>query len=388
MQKNKTSNSKISFARLLPAFLGMNNRETQANAGGMFKPKSPLRIIQAYDGLSKPQRGGTKIAGTAQPFVSIIVPTHRRRDLLKCLLHSLSRLDYSSDRYEVIVIGDTTYDDGTRHLIKEITAAAPFKLSYFGSNAKAPAAKRNLGIKHAKGELIGFTDDDCIADPDWINRVIPHFADLAVAGVQGKTIIPRPDRLDSAFYRAAHLSRPGYQTCNIFYRKKALKEAGGFDERFTESSREDSDLAFTILKRGYKIGYAPAAVIKHPVPKNNSWDLIKSAKRGLSDPLLFKKHPALYRKNIGSVFSRSYKLFYALGAVTMILAIDGDFLPAAFFLFLYLTAFVALAFRQLKGTVASFKELGEFLASFLISPYVLLYSVLAGNLKYRSRLWY
>ncbi len=285
------------------------------------------------------------------------------------------------------MVGDTTYDDGSRRLVEDKKASVPFDLDYLESTSRAPSAKRNLGIKRARGELVGFTDDDCIAKSDWIKQIVPNFSDFSVAGVQGKTVIPSMDRSKNGYCRALHLTKTGYQTCNIFYRKKILEEVGGFDERFVESAREDSDLAFTALKRGYRIGYAPTAIIKHPVNDDESWDLIKSAKRALSDPLLYKKHPDLYRQNIGTVFSGSYKLIYGLALGTLIMTAAGNYMAATLFLLSYLAVLVLSALRQLKGKRTR-GQLGKLLASLFIAPYILLYSVFAGNLKYRSRLWY
>src|SRR4030065_330962 len=97
----------------------------------------------------------------AKPFVTVIVPTHRRRELLERLLQALSAMDYPSDKYEVIVVADTTYEDGTGQFVKSMIGSVPVALHYFEAERKPPAAKRNLAIKQAKGELIGFTDDDC-----------------------------------------------------------------------------------------------------------------------------------------------------------------------------------------------------------------------------------
>lgn len=323
-----------------------------------------------------------------QPFVTIIVPTHKRRDLLKRLLESLSKLSYPVDKYEVIVIGDITYSDGTEKLVRDMVETVPFRLHYFESQLKAPSVKRNLGIKKAGGELVGFTDDDCVADPNWIVQAIPFFSDPLVMGVQGKTIIPLPGQLSPAYHHATGLMNPGYQTCNIFYRKRALEEIGGFDERFTSSSREDSDLAFTLLRKGCKMEYAPEAIVAHPVRDSEPWDLIKSAQGASADALLFKKHPHLYRENIGSVFSNSYRLFYLLLTGAIAFAVFGYYIVAVSFLISYLSTLFLLAFKQLKGSNLSYQDCIKFLISLLISPYILLYSVFRGNLKHKSLLWY
>lgn len=336
----------------------------------------------------KSRRDGVRITQANLPFVSIIVPTYKRRDLLKRLLDSLLQISYPKDKYEVIVIGDSTYDDNTVELVKNLTAIAPFKLYYLKCHHPSPSAKRNLGIKDARGEIIGFTDDDCVVDLNWISQAVPHFSDTSVAGVQGRTSIPPPSHLSPSYHYATGITEPGYQTCNIFYRKEVLEEVGGFDEHFTSISREDSDIAFTLLEKGYNIATASEVIVEHPVRDGESWDLIKSAKRGLSDPLLFKKHPRLYRDNIGSVFSNLYRLFYLLltGIITFVLL--GNYILATSFFLFYLTLLFWKASRYLKDAAFSGHDWGTCLISLLVSPYILLYSVIKGNLKYRSLPWH
>ncbi len=339
-------------------------------------------------GSKRTGKEGLGIIQDSQPFVSIIVPTYKRRDLLKRLLNSLLQMSYPKNKYEVAVIGDSTYDDNTAEMVENLTTIAPFKLRYLECHHPSPSAKRNLGIKGARGAIIGFTDDDCVVDPDWISRAVPHFSDTSVAGVQGRTSIPPPGYLSPSYYYATGITEPGYQTCNVFYRKRVLEEVGGFDERFTSISREDSDIAFTFLEKGYNITTASEVIVEHPVREGESWDLIKSAKRGLSDPLLFKKHPRLYRDNIGSVFSNLYRLFYLLltGIITFVLL--GNYILAASFFLFYLTLLFWKASRYLKDAAFSGRDWSTCLISLLVSPYILLYSVLKGNLKYRSLLWY
>jgi len=56
------------------------------------------------------------------------------------------------------------------------------------SKYKGPAAARNVGIENADGEIIGFTDDDCVASPNWIENAVPFFDNETITGVQGCTL--------------------------------------------------------------------------------------------------------------------------------------------------------------------------------------------------------
>ncbi len=321
------------------------------------------------------------------PFVSVIVPTHRRREMLRRLLESLCRLSYPRDRYEIVVVGDMSFDDGTEQMVKSFSLPAALGLQFVKSSAAAPSAKRNMGLRYAKGGIVGFTDDDCIVHEDWITRAVSRFSDESTAGVYGQTGIPCPSKPGPSYYHATGLARPGYQTCNIFYRKAVVEEVGGFDERFMASCREDSDLAFTLLEKGHVISFEPEVVVDHPVREGEPWDLIKSARRGCWDPLLFKKHPRLYGANIGGAFPNSYRVFYLLSTAAAAALALRDYSVLALLLFSYLIFLFWQASRHLNKARFSLLDWSVILVSLLVSPYILLGSVLKGNLKYRSLLW-
>ena len=297
------------------------------------------------------------------------------------------QLSYPKDGYEIIVIGDAGFDDGTEQMVKNVAVPASLKLHFVKCSVSAPSAKRNMGIRYAKGGIVAFTDDDCAVHENWISKAVPCFSDESVAGVYGQTIIPCPSRVSPSYHHATGLAKPGYQTCNIFYRKNILEKIGGFDEQFAVSCREDSDLAFTLLERGYVITFEPEVVVEHPVREGEPWDLIKSAKRGCWDPLLFKKHPGLYGETIGGAFPNSYKVFYLLFSGTLVFLIFRKNFLTALFLLSYLIFLFWQALRHLRKTDFSFYGWSVILISLLVSPYILLGSVIKGNLKYRSLLW-
>jgi hypothetical protein len=96
----------------------------------------------------------------------------------------------------------------------------------------------------------------------------------------------------------AGLATAEFATANCFCRRAVMEAVGGFDERFTAAWREDADLLFTLLERGYRVVPAPQALVVHPV-RPARWGISLSQQRKSQfNALLYKKHPALYRQKI------------------------------------------------------------------------------------------
>ena len=112
-----------------------------------------------------------------RPLVSIVVITKdRRQDLLRAV-DSLARLDYPRERMEVVVVeeGDEPGPlDGVEYVF---LPRRDLGLGY----------ARNAGVRRARGEVIAFTDDDCIVDPAWVRELVSGFDDPRIAGVAGAT---------------------------------------------------------------------------------------------------------------------------------------------------------------------------------------------------------
>ena len=98
------------------------------------------------------------------PKVSVVVCTYNGEKIIKSLLDSLKKQTYNN--LEVIVV-----DDGSTDKTSEIVKGYPFKLVKHKKN-RGLADARNTGVENSKGEIIVFTDDDCIADKDWIKEIV------------------------------------------------------------------------------------------------------------------------------------------------------------------------------------------------------------------------
>jgi glycosyltransferase involved in cell wall biosynthesis len=121
---------------------------------------------------------------TSLPFISIIIPAKNEEKLIRSCLNSLKALDYPKDKLEIIVV-DGLSTDQTDTVARELGATVI-------SNVKQTVSPgRNIGFENAKGELIAFTDADCIIDKNWLTNCVKYFEqDEAVACVGGPNLTP------------------------------------------------------------------------------------------------------------------------------------------------------------------------------------------------------
>jgi glycosyltransferase involved in cell wall biosynthesis len=262
-------------------------------------------------------------------FVSIIIPTYNRKDLLKEAIESLFNQTYPKDKYEVIVVDDGS-TDGTGGMVKALAEKELCNLRYFYQKNKGPATARNMGIKNAVGEIIGFTDDDCVASDTWIEKAVQCFEAKTIVGVQGSTLpqkdFKRPFTLTGSFFTIKVTEESWYYpTCNMLYRQDALTKVGGFKEDYTLAGSEDTDLAWRVKEQGGKIVFCRDAVVYHAILYRSHLDRLKRFKRYKFDPLLFKDHPVL-RKNLkfGFLYSKSdvYPVFTLLAIIASALNVS------------------------------------------------------------------
>lgn len=148
----------------------------------------------------------------------------------------------------------------------DLQTVAPASIQVVDDDAtdRGPAWGRNVAWRRGQAPVVAFTDDDCVPDPDWIERLATRFADEdAVAAVEGRVM-----GLDPEGHRI-HLDPPRrvrwdrFRTANMAYRREWLERLGGFDEGY-HIHREDTDLAWRALQQGARIVRAPEAVVLHP----------------------------------------------------------------------------------------------------------------------------
>ena len=293
-------------------------------------------LVAGREIVCRPRSARADEAAPDDLLVSVVIPTHGRRALLERLLESLSRQTLEPSRYEVHIVHNHT-PDGTEEMARAWCAKQRFRAFYYRKDYDGPTRSRDFGARAARGRYVAFIDDDCVASPGWLEAGIAAFGSdgqgnggfAEIGLVQGRTL-PMPGRPQRFLVRTICVDRPTiyFETCNIFYSRRAFEELGGFSDDFLDRfSGEDTDLGWKFTEHGYRSAFAPAALAHHEVFRVSyvQW-LAEPLWVMKSLPYLAKKYPAM-RKHLFHryFFSRDSCLFnvFLLGALV------APFSPAA-----------------------------------------------------------
>ena len=284
-------------------------------------------------------------------LISVVIPTFERPDLLRRCLESLIVQTMDPLSFEIIVVADGP-SKATEEIVAGLraTTSAP-DVRYLESPVhRGPAAARNLGWRSARGTIIAFTDDDCIAQPTWIAAGWAGLENHRVSGLWGRIVVPISAEPTDHEWNTKQLEKSPGATANCFYRKTALEAVRGFDERFTAAWREDSDLQFTLLKGGYRMMSCPEAIVLHPARPAPWGTSLSQQRNNLYNALLYKKHPRLYRSLIQQQPPWHYYVIVAALMLTAVATI-GEWTPGIWFgLALWLGMTASFCARRLRVT--------------------------------------
>lgn len=315
--------------------------------------------------------------------VSVVAPTHQRVVSLRRLLHSLEQQSLAPHAFEVIIVGDE--GDAGEEVVKEFAARGGLnvRFSYVPDDpwrGRSPSLKRNHGARLAQADWLAFIDDDCVARKDWLAGAMPFFEQTTNGGVEGRKEIPPPPRPTLTYKGLLLFTRPrGYQTANMFYRRQLLLDIGGFDPAFP-FYLEDTDLAWSVLDRGYEIPHADGAVVEHPVPPAEPLRLLANAKRAALMPYLYKKHPRRFREAGMRTLARSHYPYLALYALSGALLVSGHPVVACAALLGVLPLVAAHAAKLFWGCSFTLRELAVTAGLLPIVPAITLVQLVRGNL--------
>lgn len=317
--------------------------------------------------------------------VSVIVPTYKRPQLLERCLRALLRQDLDPGEYEVWIVDDAAHET-TRSLVQFWTrrfGQRGVALHYLPVHGRhGPAIARNRGWRAAAADIIAFTDDDCIPAHEWLRRGLEAFRP-DVAAVAGRVVMPLPPAPTDYELNASLLANAEFVTANCFCRRAALESVNGFDEDFAHAWREDSDLQFSLLEKGYGIAKTPNAVVRHPI-RPERWDIsLHQARKSQYEALLYKKHPSLYRKKIRP--GRTWNYYGIL--VGLILAVLGLVLQHYALFWTGTAAWAVLTahffLKRLRGTRRSLQHIAAMLVTSSLIPLLSIFYRLRGAAKYR-----
>ena len=243
---------------------------------------------------------------------SLVIPTFNRAGILSKCLAALEN-QVSGIAFEVVVVDDGSTDDTAGVLDR--WSGRRFALKALRQPNSKPAAARNLGLRHCRGQYVVFLGDDIIAEPNFLAEHARAHADFArEAAVLGYTFWSRELRV-TRFMR--YLGEQGWQfgyaliqdptdlpfnffyTSNISLPFTLIERVGTFDESFGTAGWEDTEYGYRLKQMGGKILFQKTARAEHLHSTTFHSFCARQYRVGQFAPNFFEKHPEL-RKTLGA----------------------------------------------------------------------------------------
>lgn len=207
--------------------------------------------------------------------VSVIICTRNRCEALARTLASVKRLDISAaSGFELVVVDNASADD-TKGVVSGFAASAPFEVVYVLERGKGLSHARNRGLKESSGDLIMFTDDDCLVDSAWVRNAVHVFAGDAMKLVGGRIDLYNDAHLPITIKPSPTpdtLSSPGsllgfVHGANLAFGRGVMERIGVFDVRLGAGtdlqSAEDTEYVYRAFKHGIPVLYEPGLKVFH-----------------------------------------------------------------------------------------------------------------------------
>ncbi|MCU0666197.1 MAG: glycosyltransferase [Candidatus Omnitrophica bacterium] len=292
-----------------------------------------------------------------EKLISIVIPSFNSFKTLKQSIKACLSQDYPSEAIEIIVVDDGSTDKTGEFLDKT-------GIKYIYQDNAGPAAARNTGWKSAKGEIVFFTDSDCLPSLAWVKNLVKYYEDAQVACAGGSYDIANPQNLLASLIHEEimlrHAKMPlrvkALGSYNFSARKIILEETGGFNQQYPMASGEDNDLSYKIIKKGYALIFDKNVKVCHYHPENPIKYLRTQFWHGFWRVKLYLEHPQM---SMGDDYSGL--LDYAQPVLALALIITFPFLffhdlrniwfalfAAQIFLHLQVGVIMAIRCRNLK----------------------------------------
>ncbi len=241
------------------------------------------------------------------------------------------------ERYaEIIVV-----DDGSTDKTKEEVLLFPTVKYHFQKNA-GPASARNAGAREARGDILFFTDADCLPHSDWLEIMVPHFYNPDVAVVCGSYGMANPQSRLSRGIHSEILFRhrvlmPDYPSYfgsfNFAIQKSIFDKVGGFNTNYRDASGEDNDLSYKISSAGYGIYFAKDALVDHHHTESVLKYLAEQHRHGFWRVQMYLDHPRMTKGDGYTFWKDIVEVGLALAVYLSVVLIFLGFLKIAIYIF-------------------------------------------------------
>lgn len=251
--------------------------------------KKVYHRIKDGDGIER-----LAIPSVAMPKVSIIIPVYNQFNYTHACIKSI--IDTVKDVPYEIIIGDDMSTDATKKIKKYVSGVRV----NINKTDHGFLMNCNRAAKLARGEYIIFLNNDTQVHEEWLSSLVELIESDDKIGMVGSKLVYPDGSLQEAggiiwsdasgwnYGRNQNADMPEYnyvRECDyisgasIMISKSLWDEIGGFDERFKPAYCEDSDLAFEVRKRGYKVMYQPKSVVTHFEGVSNGTELDSGLKK-------------------------------------------------------------------------------------------------------------
>lgn len=221
--------------------------------------------------------------------ISIIVCTHDRASSLQNTLEALGRMAVPPDQKCEVLVVDNKSGDNTRQIVDAFAArSSGLDVSYLWEPRVGKSLALNTGIQHARGEILGFIDDDILPEKDWLLVLHREFsADPCLGLITGRVELNDPSDLPMTIRRHAERSEITRMDqvfelpagCNFAIRRDLLNRVGLFDPEFGPGgkfwSADDLDFFYRAWRSGAKLAYDPSLFVLHDHGRKSPEDGLK-----------------------------------------------------------------------------------------------------------------
>lgn len=261
-----------------------------------------------------------------KPFVSVIIPTYNDWFRLDRCLSALSNQTYPREKFEIIVVNNNAFDIVPEEIKK-------YKVNIFTECKAGSYAARNKGLSVAKGEVIAFTDSDCIPDQYWIDRAIDRFdqgcdrlaGHIRIFPMHSSPNIAELYDMTFGFDQETSASSGLSVTANMFASSSLFTKYGKFNDSLLSGG--DTEWSRRVYRQGVGIEYAPEVIVQHPARRTLRELFHKryrvSAKttigRGRNQNKTINSTRKIYKKRLLYLFSNKGAFFK--GFIVLIVAI-------------------------------------------------------------------
>lgn len=228
--------------------------------------------------------------------VSVVIPAYNAESTIGQAVEQSFAQAREPLEIEVIVVDDGSKDDTAK--VAESAGATVIRQENAG-----PAAARNRGWESATGQVICFTDSDCIPVADWLENLLDGFNESQVGAVAGSYEIANNNSWLARWVHREiverHRKMPGFirafGSYNLAIPRYVLRATGGFNPTYRQASGEDNDFSYRIIKEGWRIAFRPQAKVAHYHPEKVWKYLLEQYRHGFWRAKLYREHPEMIR---------------------------------------------------------------------------------------------